>query len=463
MKQFKMPTAYAILTGLIVAVAIATWIIPAGQYDYVDGLPIAGSYHTVEANPQGIGAILLAPLQGFFDAVDVELFILMVGGFLGVVMETGAINNGVAAVVRKMRGREKWMIPILMILFGIGGTTFGMWEETMAFYPILLPVFLAAGYDAAVSISVVLLGAGAGVLCSTVNPFATGIASGFAGVSLGQGLVLRVVMLIAYEAVAIFFVMRYAARIKADPEKSVMAHNRWPAQEIPNMDEAEPLTGRQKLVLALFAAVFLIMVYSVIPFEDVGITALPTLGWWFPELGALFLAGGLLIGLVYGMGEAKVAERFTLGAADLLSVAFIIGLSRGITTLMNQGLITDTVLSWGERLLTGTGSVLFIVLTYLLYLPLSILIPSSSGLATLSIPIMAPLGQFAGVNSELVITAFQSASGLVNLVTPTSAVVMGALVFGRIPYDRWLRYIWKLLAIFFVMTLVFLVVGAILA
>ena len=139
---------------------------------------------------------------------------------------------GVAAVVRKMRGREKWMIPILMILFGIGGTTFGMWEETMAFYPILLPVFLAAGYDAAVSISVVLLGAGTGVLCSTVNPFATGIASGFAGVSLGQGIVLRVVMLIAYEAVAILFVMRYAARIKADPEKSVMAHNRWSAQEM---------------------------------------------------------------------------------------------------------------------------------------------------------------------------------------------------------------------------------------
>lgn len=267
------------------AVAIATWIIPAGQYDYVDGLPVAGSYHAVEANPQGIGAILLAPLQGFFDAVDVELFILMVGGFLGVVMETGAINNGVAAVVRKMRGREKWMIPILMILFGIGGTTFGMWEETMAFYPILLPVFLAAGYDAAVSISVVLLGAGTGVLCSTVNPFATGIASGFAGVSLGQGIVLRVVMLIAYEAVAILFVMRYAARIKADPEKSVMAHNRWSAQEIPNMDEAEPLTGRQKLVLALFAAVFLIMVYSVIPFEDVGITALPDAGMVVPGTG----------------------------------------------------------------------------------------------------------------------------------------------------------------------------------
>src|SRR5699024_9039842 len=160
----------------------------------------------------------------FFDAVDVELFILMVGGFLGVVMETGAINSGVAAVVRRMRGREKWMIPILMALFGLGGTTFGMWEETMAFYPILLPVFLAAGYDALVSISVILLGAGAGVLCSTVNPFATGIAAGFAGVSLGEGLLLRAAMLVVYEAAAIWFVMRYAARVKADPEKSIMAH-----------------------------------------------------------------------------------------------------------------------------------------------------------------------------------------------------------------------------------------------
>lgn len=459
MKRFKMPTAYAILAGLIVAVAIATWFIPTGQYDYVDGTPVAGSYHAVAANPQGIGAVLLSPLQGFFDAVDVELFILMVGGFLGVVMETGAINNGVAAVVRKMRGREKWMIPILMILFGIGGTTFGMWEETMAFYPILLPVFLAAGYDAVVSISVVLLGAGVGVLCSTVNPFATGIAAGFAGVSLGDGLVLRVVMLIVYEAVAIWFVMRYAKRVKTDPTCSVVYHNRWREHEIPNMDEAEPLTGKQKLVLVLFAAVFLIMIYSVIPFEDVGITALPTLGWWFPELGALFLAGGLVIGLVYGMGEAKVAERFTLGAADLLSVAFIIGMSRGITTLMNNGLITDTVLYWGERLLTGTGSIAFIVLTYLLYLPLSVLIPSTSGLATLSIPIMAPLGQFADVSSALIITAFQSASGLVNLVTPTSAVVMGALVFGRIPYDKWLKYIWKLLLIFLVLTLLFLILG----
>lgn len=462
MKRFKMPTAYAILAGLIVAVAVSTWLIPAGQYTYVDGLPVSGSYHGVERNPQGIAAVILAPLQGFFDAIDVEVFILMVGGFLGVVMETGAINNGVAAVVQKMRGKEKWMIPILMVLFGIGGTTFGMWEETMAFYPLLLPVFLAAGYDVLVSVSVILLGAGAGVLCSTVNPFATGIASGFAGISLGEGLVLRVLMLLVYEGVAIWFVMRYAERVRKDPEKSLLANNRWKAHEIPKAEEAQPLNGRQKIVLLLFAAVFAVMIYSVIPFEDMGITVLPTLGWWFLELGGLFLAGGLLIGFIYGMGEAKVAEKFVMGAADLLSVAFIIGMSRGITTLMNNGLITDTILYWGERLLTGTGSIVFILLTYLLFLPLSVLIPSTSGLATLAIPIMAPLGQFAQVGSDLIITAFQSASGLVNLVTPTSAVVMGALAFGRIPYDRWLRYVWRLLAIYFVLTILFLVAGTIL-
>ena len=185
-KKFHMPTAYTILFLLLILVAAATWIIPAGSYDYVDGVPVAGTYHTVEQNPQGVGDVLKAAFSGFYDAVDVCIFILMVGGFLGVVMKTGAVDAGVGNVIRLLGGREKWLIPILMLLFGLGGTTYGMWEETMAFYPLLIPVFLAAGYDAVVGISVILLGAGAGVIASTVNPFATGIAAGFAGVSLGE-------------------------------------------------------------------------------------------------------------------------------------------------------------------------------------------------------------------------------------------------------------------------------------
>ena len=188
MSKFKMPTAYTILLGLIILVAIATWFVPAGQYDYVDGVPVAGTYHAVEQNPQGVGDVILASFHGFYDAVDVCVFILTVGGFLGVVMRTGAVDAGVSHVIALLGGREKWLIPILMVFFGLGGTSYGMWEETMAFYPLLIPIFQAAGYDAVVGIAVILLGAGAGVICSTVNPFATGIAAGFAGVSLGDGI-----------------------------------------------------------------------------------------------------------------------------------------------------------------------------------------------------------------------------------------------------------------------------------
>ncbi len=460
MKNFRMPTAYTILLLLLVLVAAATWIIPAGSYDRAGETPVAGTYHAVEQQPQGAGDVILASFQGFYDAVDVALFILMVGGFLGVVMATGAIDAGVSNVVRLLGGREIFLIPVLMILFSLGGTSFGMWEETMAFYPLLIPVFTAAGYDPLVGISVVLLGSGAGVLASTVNPFATGIASGFAGVSLGDGLVVRIIMLVVFDAAAIWYVMAYAARVRNHPERSLTA-GLAPAGTAKKGGDIPALDGRRKLVLALFALVFLVMIYAVIPFDEIGLP-IPTLSWWFPELSGLFFVGGAVIGLAYGLGEEKTAETFVAGASELVGVALIIGISRGITVLMDGGQITDTVLYWGERALEGTGSVAFLVLVYLIYLPLSVLIPSSSGLATLSIPIVAPLGQFAGVGGELIVTAFQSASGLVNIVTPTAAVVMGGLALGNVPYDRWLRFVWKLILIFFLLTLGFLAVSAVL-
>ena len=451
-----MPTAYTILFLLLILVAAATWIIPAGSYDYADGVPIAGTYHAVEQNPQGPGDVLRAAFSGFYDAVDVCVFILMVGGFLGVVMKTGAVDAGVADIIRRLGGREKWLIPILMVLFGLGGTTYGMWEETMAFYPLLIPVFLAAGYDAVVGIAVILLGAGAGVIASTVNPFATGIAAGFAGVSLGDGILLRLLELVAFEAAAIWFVMAYAAKVKRDPARSVVGVGAGKIQVA--VDGQVDFTPRRKLIMVLFTATFLLMVYAVIPFDEMGLP-LPVLGWWFPELSALFLAAGVIIGLIGRMGEEELAETYVAGCADLLGVAFIIGISRGITVLMRDGAITDTILHWGEGALSGTGPVAFTLLVFLLYLPLTILIPSSSGLATLSIPVVAPLGKFAGVGGDLVVTAFQSASGLVNILTPTAAVVMGALALGHVSYDRWLKYVWKLMAVFFLLALAFLAAG----
>ena len=462
MKNFRMPTAYTILFLLLILVAAATWIVPAGAYERAgeDETPVAGTYQSVEQQPQGAGDVILASFQGFYDAVDVALFILMVGGFLGVVMKTGAIDAGVSSVIRVLGGKEILLIPVLMILFSLGGTSFGMWEETMAFYPLLIPVFVSAGYDPLVGIAVVLLGSGAGVLASTVNPFATGIASGFAGVSLGDGLAVRLLMLFVFDAVAIWYVMAYAKKVRAHPEKSLAAgfSRKFDGQK---GGDVPSLTLRRKITLALFTVVFLVMIYAVIPFDEIGLP-LPTLGWWFPELSGLFLVGGAVIGLVYGLGEMETVESFVAGAADLVGVGLIIGISRGITVLMDGGRITDTVLYWGEQALAGTGSAAFILLVYLIYIPLSVLIPSSSGLATLSVPILAPLGEFAGIGGGLIVTAFQSASGLVNIITPTAAVVMGGLALGNVPYDRWVRFVWKLALIFFLLTAAFLAVSAVL-
>ncbi|MBQ4091733.1 MAG: YfcC family protein, partial [Firmicutes bacterium] len=404
-----MPTAYSILFLLIIVVAVATWFIPAGQYDSIvdeNGYeePISGTYHEVEPNQQGIGDVLLAAFRGFYDAVDICLFILAVGGFLGVMMKTGAINAGIFNIVRLLKGREMWMIPILMILFGLGGTTFGMAEETIAFYPLLIPVFVMAGYDTLTAAAVILLGAGMGVIGSTVNPFATGIASGFAGISIGEGIGVRLLILILLETLAIFFVLRYARMVKHDPEKSIVYKTRLVDAAHFSVDqdsEIPVLTGKRKIALGLFAATFLVMIYGVIPFADLGISFIPTLGWGFTELSALFLVGSIIVGLVYRLKEADIADSFVAGAADLLGVALIIAISRGITVVMNDGMITATILHAGENVLTGMGAMAFSVISYVIYILFSFLIPSSSGLATLSIPIMAPLGEFAGVASSL--------------------------------------------------------------
>ncbi len=479
-RGFALPSAYTILFILIVLTAVATYLIPAGAYDLdADGEPIPGSYHQVEQNPQRIVVdSLMAPINGLygieaedgsisvwnsgelFGAIDVALFILVIGGFLGVTMKTGAIERGISVIVGRLRGRERLMIPILMIVFAIGGTTFGMAEESLAFYALIITVMIAAGYDSLVAASILLLGCGIGVLGSTINPFATGIASGFAGVSIEEGIVGRLVILVVGTAIGIAFVMRYAARIKADPAASLVADQRA-ANEAQfrsasgDGEEAAGLSGGQKAALVLFTLAFAVMIYGVIPWEDLGV-GLPTLWWWFPEMTASFLFFAILIGLVSRTSESDFTSTFVDGARDLLGVALIIGIARGITVIMNNGLITDTVLNAAEQAVGGLGGVAFINLMYFLFLPLSFLIPSSSGLATVAMPIMAPLASFADVPAQLVVTAYQSANGLINLVTPTSAVVMGGLAIARVGYGTWLRFVWPVLILLAILTVVVL-------
>jgi uncharacterized ion transporter superfamily protein YfcC len=484
-KGFALPSAYTILFLLIVLVAIATWIIPAGQYELDDnGQPIPGTYQQVDQNPQRIITdSLLAPINGLygieaedgsisvwntgtlFGAIDVALFVLVIGGFLGITMKTGAINDGIARIVSRFRGREQWMIPILMIVFAIGGTTFGMNEESLAFYVLIITVMVAAGYDTMVGASLLLLGCGIGVLGSTINPFATGIASGFAGTSIDQGLIGRLVLLIVGTAIGIWFVMRYASKVKADPSASlVYAHKAENEAAFPGADsgdEEAALPGREKAVLALFFLAFAVMIYGVIPWEDLGIP-IPTLWWWFPEMTASFLLFAILIGVVARMKEGELTATFVDGARDLLGVALIIGIARGITVVMNNGLITDTVLNAAEQAVADVGGVVFINLMFGLFLPLSFLIPSSSGLATVAMPIMAPLAGFAGVPEYLVVTAYQTGNGLINLITPTSAVVMGGLAIARIGYGTWLRFVWPMLLILAVLSMLVLTAGVLL-
>jgi uncharacterized ion transporter superfamily protein YfcC len=325
-------------------------------------------------------------------------------------------------------------------------------------------VMIAAGYDALTGALVILLGCGIGTLGSTVNPFATGIASGFADVTLTDGLPLRIVILVVGLAAGIWFVSRYAERVRRDPSASVV-YDMKEANEAhfsATTDEATGevvLTGTHKVVLALFAGAFAVMVFGVVPWEDLGI-GLPTLWWWFPEMTASFLLFSIIIGLVGRMNESELTSTFVEGARDLVGVALIIGIARGITVIMNNGEITDTVLHWAENALGDVGEAGFAIVMYVLFLPLSFLIPSSSGLATVAMPIMAPPADFAGADRSLVVTAYQSASGLLNLVTPTSAVVMGGLAIARVPYGRYLRWVWPLLLTLVVLTIAALGLGA---
>jgi len=356
------------------------------------------------------------------------------------------------------------MIPILMTVFALGGTTYGMAEESLAFYALVIAVMIAAGYDALTGAAVVLLGCGIGTYGSTINPFATGIASGFAGVSISDGLVLRLILLVIGLALGCFFVLRYADKVKKDPSKSAVADMREENARHFSVDTGEGevvVTGSQKAILVVFALAFGVMMYGVIPWEDLNLD-LPTLWWWFPEMTASFILFSIVIGIIGRMSEETLTSSFVDGARDLLGVALIIGIARGITVVMNNGEITDTVLHWAEQALGDVGEAGFAVVMFALFLPLSFLIPSSSGLATVAMPIMTPLANFADVPAQLVVTAFQSASGIMNLFIPTSAVVMGGLAIARVPYGTYLRWVWPLLAMLVVLSVLGLTAGALL-
>ena len=458
--RFKVPSAYTILFGLIALIAALTWVVPAGQYQMVADqalgreVPIAGTYQVVDSTPQGLVEVLQAPIKGLEDSIGVALFVLVIGGFLGVVTRTGALDAGIEGAITKMQGRETWLIPVIMSLFALGGTTFGMAEETIAFYALLIPIMIRVGFDSLTAVATILLGSSIGCLASTVNPFATVIASNAAQISFTDGLGLRLALLVIGTALCSAYLMRYASRMLKTPEHSLLADKLAEHKQLFLGDQQAntlALTGVRKLILVIFAATFVTMVYGV-----------SQLHWWMTEMAALFLGSALLCGVLYRLEEEELVGAFVDGAKDLLGVALIVGVARGIVIVMDAGNMTHTVLNAAEGLVTGLHEVVFIQAVFLIESLLSFLVPSTSGLAVLTMPILAPLADFANVSREMVVTAYQSASGIVNFITPTSAVVMGALAIGRIPYTTWLRFCAPLLGMLLILLVGMLTLGVML-
>jgi uncharacterized ion transporter superfamily protein YfcC len=443
-RSVAFPTAYAILFALIALFAALSWIVPAGQYDRAHDVAldrdvaVRGSYHAVAANPQTPLDVIMAPVRGFYDpqtektrAVDVVLFVLFLGGFMGVVGATKAIDVGIVAVTRAMAGRELWMIPVLMGLFAVCGSTFGMEEEALPLLAVLVPVMMRAGFDSLTATAVVGLGTGAGRFGAMLNPFSVGIASNAAGTAYTEGIALRAVLLVAGWAICAAWVMRYAMRVKKDPSRSLVADLRAEIETAfhTGAPVAGALTPRQGVVLAIFVLTFTAMI--------VGVTLL---GWWMGEMTALFLGASIVAAIAAGMGEGRLVEHFVDGARGLLGVALIIGLARGVLVVMDEGRITDTILHGGETMLAGLSPIAFINGVLLVEALMAVLVPSSSGEAVLTMPVLAPLADFAGVDRHFVVTAYLAGMNAITFVAPTQAAMMGMLAIGRIPLDRWFRF-----------------------
>ena len=452
--KIKIPHTFTIIFLLIIIVAILTYIIPSGEFKRIDlgGRIVvkSGTYHRVDSNPQGIKDIFMAPINGFVDAAEVVGFVLLVGGAFGIVNKTGAVESGINQIVSKLKGWKVLIIPVSMILFGLGGSTFGMNEETLPFYMIFIPIMINLGYDSLTGISTVFLGSGTGIIASTINPFSVGIAQALANVVPGSGIFYRIIIFIVLMTISITFLMIYANKIKKDSKKSLVYEYDTNNKKDFILDESDikPFTLKEGIVLTIFISGMIIMVYGVLNMD-----------WYIPEIAMIFCIIGVFSGILGGLKQKEIIDSFLAGVSALLSAALVIALARGIVIVAQNGHIIDTLLNYSANVLSKLPKFIFIIVSFLLESSLAFLIPSSSGLASLTIPVLAPLSDLVGVSSQLIIMAYQFGAGLINLITPTSGVLMGALAFAKIPWSKWVRFLSPLFGIMVVACTIFLTIG----
>ncbi|SHK99768.1 Uncharacterized membrane protein YfcC, ion transporter superfamily [Anaerocolumna jejuensis DSM 15929] len=463
--KFALPHVYTLAFVLIIVFAIMTWILPSGQFqrELIDTpagereVAISGTYKVIEkiSNDgtdlrQGLLEILMAPTRGIQAAADVVAFILLIGGTFQILTKTNAMNMGIRRVIRKLQGKEVLLIPIVMLLLGIGGTTFGMSEEVIPFYIMLIPIFFAMGYDSMTTFMVVFLGPQIGYAASTTNPFNVLIAQGVAGIQGNPQLIYRFIWWIIMMAISIIFVMRYAAKVHKNPACSITYQDdQLKKHEFAMDEENTEFTLRHKLVLGIFALGMGTIVFGILKYH-----------WYMDEISAIFLVMGILMGIAGGLKEKEIAEEFVTGVKDLAFAAVVVGVCRGILVVAESGMIIDTILNSLSNSLANIGSVAFTTVMYLVQSLLSILVPSSSALASLTMPIMAPLCDLQGVNPEASVTVMQFANQLTNMISPTAGMTVAGLAVCKISFGQWWKTIWKFFIVITILAMVFCAISA---
>ena len=450
MSTVKAPNTIVIISALIVITAALTWVVPGGRYDRVtvEGRERVDpdSFEYVESNPQSVGDVLVAPIKGFVDAALIIGFVLIVGGAFAILQRTKAIEGAIEAIVRahdRSRVIRMLLIPILMILFSLAGSIFGMSEEVIPFVLIFVPLALALGYDSVVGVAIPFIGAGAGFAGAFLNPFTIGIAQGIAGLRLFSGLEYRVLTWVVITAVAITYVMRYATKVKRNPKISptfeLDRERRATTYLAAERDEA--LGYRQRWVLFTFAAAMVVLVVGVLRYT-----------WYIEEIAALFLGAGVVTGVVGGLKPGETVDAFVSGARDLVSTALIVALARAILIVAQEGHVIDTILHSLSSVIGSVHPIISSQLMFLVQTLLNFFVPSGSGQAALTMPVMAPLSDLVGVSRQTAVLAFQFGDGFSNMIIPTSAVTIGVLTLSKIPWQRWASWILPL-------ELIFLLVG----
>jgi len=433
-KKFKVPHVYIILLTVVAICAVLTYLVPAGHYERVAGpggrmIVDPDSFQNIAQTPVGLFDFLLAVPKGMVEIAEIIFFIFIVGGSFGVVNATGAIEAGIGKITKKMAGKERAIIPIVMILFSLGGAIFGMAEETLPFVPIMVTLAIALGFDSLTGAGIVLAGAGAGFAAAFMNPFTVGVAQGIAELPLFSGMGYRIFCYVSMLALTVAFIYWYAGRVKKDPSRSLMHDIDKTREEVLDLSVMKEFTTSHQLVLLVLAGTMVLLVFGVMQY-----------GWYIQEISALFLGMAILTGIVGKLGFNGFAINLAEGMAALTTGALVVGFARAILVVLTQGNILDTILFGAATAVASLPSIFSAMGMYVFQCLLNFIVPSGSGQAAVSMPIMAPLGDLVGVTRQVAVLAYQFGDGISNIFTPTSGYFMAGLALAKIPWDRWAKW-----------------------